>query len=242
MFDLATFSVEQKVAFSKGLRQCGAGAASIGDAAECVVRYFYDNLVDAESGTAACGLVRLYRTAPFGELDQETQDFAASRLGDAAPLSAQMKCLTLLASAGQRPEWNSPATSRGHRAIPLPSEEMVSQSPMISQLILQLGLEIRTVLHPDPEFLPDLEHREYNLFYVPVAAGSPFIPAQEDFVVPYDIKSALGFGGLLPGGDLFATVLFSKVFVPREVALTFRSLALSVKTALLSAGLAQKAG
>ena len=45
---------------------------------------------------------------------------------------------------------------------------------------------------------------------MPEAAGSPYIPAQEDFVQPVGIRSVLGFGGMLPGGDIFVVILFSR--------------------------------
>ena len=54
-----------------------------------------------------------------------------------------------------------------------------------------------------------------------------------EFVVPFGIKSVLGFGGVLPPGDLFAVIMFSRVPVPRETADLFRNLALSVKLAIL---------
>jgi hypothetical protein len=47
------------------------------------------------------------------------------------------------------------------------------------------------------------------------------------------VKSVLGFGGLLPNGELFAAVLFCRVPVPRNVADLFRTLALNLKLSLL---------
>jgi hypothetical protein len=144
-----------------------------------------------------------------------------------------MPCLTLLASAGEEPEWNDPSRSTSHRAIPLASERMIGQFPMISQLIHQLGVDVSTVVRPDPQMLVDLEQKTFNVFHVPEARESPFVPAQEDFVLPYDIRSVLGFGGMLPSSELFAVILFSKVAIPRETAEMFSTLALSVKVSLL---------
>ena len=73
----------------------------------------------------------------------------------------------------------------------------------------------------------------FNVFHVPRARGSPFVPAQTDFVMRYGIESVLGFGGMLPKGDLFCVILFSKVLIPRETAELFKTLALSVKISLL---------
>jgi serine phosphatase RsbU (regulator of sigma subunit) len=52
-------------------------------------------------------------------------------------------------------------------------------------------------------------------------------------VVPFGIKSVLGFGGLLPSGNMFAIILFLKVQIPISTVQMFSTLALNVKTALL---------
>jgi len=143
-----------------------------------------------------------------------------------------MKCLTLLASVGDLPEWNDRKTSRGHRAIPLPSADVVDSAPMIAQLIHQFGLDVNTLLKPSPELLIHLEQRTYNIFFVPEAAGSPCVPAQ-DFVAQHGIKSVLGFGGMLPMGDLFAVIMFTKVAIPTETVSMFKTLALGVKVAII---------
>lgn len=202
------------------------------DAANRIVRYFYDHLICKQTSQKACVLVRLFKTHPFGELDAELRQFATTMLRG-EPSSPTMKCLTLLATAGERPEWNSRATSTGHKAIPLPSERAVENSPMISQLLSQLGLSFSTFLEPDPALMLDMEQSAFNVFHVPEAEGSSYVPAQKEFVLPYGIRSVLGFGGLLPMGDLFAVVLFSRVRVPREGAELFRTLALSTKLALV---------
>ncbi|MGE5296319.1 MAG: hypothetical protein ACM3VT_15965, partial [Solirubrobacterales bacterium] len=71
--------------------------------------------------------------------------------------------------------------------------------------------------------------RTFNVFHVPEAVGSPDIPEQAEFVIPHGVRSVLGFGGMLPGRDLFAVILFSQVPIPRSTAELFRPLALCVK-------------
>ena len=72
----------------------------------------------------------------------------------------------------------------------------------------------------------------YCVFFVPDAEGSPFIPAQEEFVQPCGIRSVLGWGGVLHRGELFAVILFTRVMVPEQSAERFRYVALDVKAAL----------
>jgi len=43
----------------------------------------------------------------------------------------------------------------------------------------------------------------------------------------------LGFGGILPSGNLFVIIIFSAVELARETADLFKTLALSVKLAVL---------
>lgn len=116
--------------------------------------------------------------------------------------------------------------------IPLESLEVVERAPMISQLILQMGLDIGAVITPTEELLVQSDERAYGVFHVEKAAGSPLIPAQ-NFVLEHGIQSVLGFGGLLPSGDLFAMILFSRPSISRETANLFRTIALSVKLVLL---------
>jgi hypothetical protein len=135
-----------------------------------------------------------------------------------------------MATVGLAAEWNSTALSKGHRAIPLPSPEIVEKAPMISQLIKELGLELSSVLQPSPEVVRELAGKRHGVFYVRDAKGSPYIPAQDEFVRRFGISSVVGFGGMLPTGDFFSIILFSTVSVPPESADRFKSLALDVKT------------
>jgi hypothetical protein len=202
------------------------------EAAGRIVRYFYNHFGDRRTGARACALVRLYKTCPYRGLDDELKSFARSLIGG-VEVPLETKCLTLLATAGDKPEWNSRKASVGHKAIPLPSARVVAQAPMISQLIVQFGLDIADVVKPGATLLLELEQRTFNVFHVEEAAGSPFVPAQQDFVVPFGIKSVLGFGGMLPDGNLIAIIMFSKVCIPREKADMFKTLSLSAKLAVL---------
>ena len=97
-------------------------------AAERAVEFFLRELVD-EDGGPACALVRFFKTHPYADLPHELQDLVQNSVPDPAP---DLRCLTLLATRGQEPAWNATEHSRGHRAIPLVSEEMVRQAPMIA--------------------------------------------------------------------------------------------------------------
>jgi len=232
MPDIADFSLKDMVEFSAALRLMGSGASSMEEVADKIVHYLYDHLIDKETGGNSCALIRLFKTHPYEKLDEELQKFAENVL-NTPPEFPEMKCLVLLASAGTLPEWHSRKNSQGHKAIPLPSEHFIEAFPMVRQLIQQLGLEINTVLRPDPAIVMDMVQTTYNVFLIPDAVGSRYVPAQDDFVIPFGVRSVVGFGGILPSGNLFVVIMFTKVSVPRQTADMFRSLALSVKVAIL---------
>ena len=232
MYDLTQFGFREMMDCRTRIRAIfDEEPATLAEAAERVVRFFYEGLRD-DRGQPACALVRMFKTHRFSNLDPESKAVATRILPEASTIP-DLRCLTLLATAGDEPEWNQVESSRGHRVIPLPSEEMVLAAPMIAQLITQLGGVIANVLHPEPSLLLDTKDTSYNLFYVPRASGSPFIVAQKEFVEPYRIASVLGFGGLLASGDFFATILFSHVPISSQVADLFKVVGLNFRVAFL---------
>ncbi len=74
-----------------------------------------------------------------------------------------------------------------------------------------------------------IEPGQLNVFHIPQAVGSPFVPAQAEFVLPYGVQSVLGMGGVLPEGELFVVILFSRVTIGGEVAERLRELALTIR-------------
>jgi hypothetical protein len=144
-----------------------------------------------------------------------------------------MKCLTLLGTAGEKPEWNERHRSRRYRAIPLSSEPSIPQFPMVSELLQQLGVDLTSKTQPESDRSVDWTEHTLDVFHVAEAKGSPFVLAQEEFVIPFCIESVLGFGGVFPSKEFFTVILFSRVRISRETAELFKPLALSVKLALL---------
>jgi hypothetical protein len=232
MYDLTQLTLQNVTDIGIALRSLGKGADSLEMVAERCVQYFQQNFVDPTTGESACALTRFFKTHAYGELPSELQA-QAQQVVSIASLADSVKCLTLLSTVGDRREWCDRKASSGHQAIPLTSEKAVSQIPMIAQLIRGFGLDIGCVLAPEPERITQLERQTCNVFYIPEAAGSPFIPAQSEFVEPFGIKSVMGFGGILPSGNLFAIILFSKAKIPETTAHLLKILPLSLKMAIL---------
>lgn len=229
--DIANFSVGDMLRAGLALRHVVRDAASLEEAATLVVRYLYDNCVDRATGDRACALVRFYKTHRLGELELGVRQFAESQLGSIPPDPA-MRCLTLLGTVGDEPAWNDRRHSRSHRAIPLPSTDIVRRAPMIARLIEQLGLEIESVVSGSGPSRRPGEGPTYDVFHVEHALGSPHIPAQAEFVAKYGIASVVGFGGLLRSGELFVIILFARAHIPAGSAARFRSIALDVRSSL----------
>ena len=232
MYDLADFSLADMVRCTAILRKIGTGANCMEAVANRIVRHLYEHLLEAEARRPACPLIRLFKTHPFGELDEDSRRFAAT-LATEGPLRTDTHCLTLLASAGDRPEWNQRHQSKQYKAVPVTGLNFRDQFPMFSQLFTQFGIDPAAAWAPDRDLLLDHNERTFGVFHVPVAVGSGYVPAQDRFVIPCGIRSVVGVGGLLPTASVFALELFSRVPISREQAELFRTIALAIKLALL---------
>ena len=178
-------------------------------------------------------LARLFKNLPVRAPSRRIAgNGPTSRLAPSVP-DPQTRCLTLLGTTGLLPEW------RDRREVCWPPGDPASQRsrydpvPDDHQLVRQLGGGLGSASPCKSGLLVDQEPDTFNVFHVADAVGSACIPAQADFVARHGVRSVLGFGGLLPGHDLFAVILFSRVPISRSTAELFRPLALCVKLALL---------
>ena len=231
MFDLSAFRLQDMALCSTTVRQLGEGATSIEAVADRITRFLYTNLTAGQDEDPACVLVRAFKTHPYNRLTSELQELVDARLGD-KPTNLDMKCLTLLASTGAISGWNNPALSSRFRVIPLAGPEALAQLPMFAQLFAQFHVDVPGIQDTSTSLLLDQRAPAFTTFHVPHAVNSPYVPGQQDFVIPFGVQSVFGCGGLLPTGDMFALVLFAKVPVTKDTADLFRTIALSVKLAL----------
>lgn len=237
MHDLSTFSLDDMISAGAMLRGLGEGARSMEDTAGRVVRALHENLACPQAGARSCALVRFFETQRFDALPAERRRFAL-RMAAGAALAPDTTCMQLLASAGDEPAWNDPMASAAHLAIPLPSEEAIARMPMIARLCAQLGITTSAVLRPAR--FTELAERTYGVFHEEHAAESPYVPVKASFVERHGIRSVIGCGGVLPSGQMFAVLLFSKVHVAPATAQLFRPLALAIKLAILPWSFAER--
>ncbi len=231
MHHLRSSQLRDMTACGAALRRLGTDATSLEQVADRLVRHLYRSLTMGHLREPACNLVRLFKTTPYSRLTPDLRALADTRLGDTPP-PPSLTCLTLLASVGAVPGWNDSARSSRFRVIPLDTLEAVERLPMFSQLFRQLGVSLPSLTQPGPSVLLDQHEQSFNVFHIPEAEGSPYVPGQEEFVFKYGIRSVLGFGAPLPDGELFSIILFSKDFIPESTATLFKPLALCAQIAL----------
>ncbi|HRI64315.1 MAG TPA: ATP-binding protein, partial [Polyangium sp.] len=234
MPDVLAFSLIDLVKCSAKFRAIGMQATTMEEAARAIVEHLYDSLNgSAGPEQKACALVRFYKTHKFGSLDDSRRQFVEEHAGT---LAHNTPCLTLLATRGDESAWNDVTQSRGHQAIPLRDRAAVEALPMVARLVQQLGVELGPIFDNDDISIFQDVQRTTNVFHVPEARGSAYVPAQAEFVEKYGIESVLGFGGVLPKGDFFAIIIFSKVKILQVVADLFKTLSLAARIAVLPLG------
>lgn len=229
-YDLDHFSLKDMTECGMALRKMGKGATCLEEVAQKSVEYLFDTLVSGQLEGKACTLVRSFMTVDYELLPDDLKEAARSGKKDKP---SDTRCLVLMGSRGIKVEWNDRHLSKHHKAMALNSAEFVKGLPMIAELMTQLGVDVAKVVAPGPKFLIQEKNRNFNVFHVPDAANAAAIPDQENFVKPHQIKSVVGYGGLLPSGSMFCVVLFMHAGVSHQTALAFRPFALNTKIALL---------
>jgi hypothetical protein len=108
---------------------------------------------------------------------------------------------------------------------------------MIARLLEEFGVSVEQLVAFGGGELPATPLAKardgLDVFHVATALGSPFVPAQAEFVEPFGVRSVLAMGGLLADGDLFVVILFTRVPVSQEVAARWGKLAGAVREAML---------
>lgn len=230
MYDLTSFALSDMLECGVAVREVAHGAASMEEAASRIVQYVHGHFVEKATGTRSVALARFYKSLPYERLEPALQEVVDDILGPGDHRG--VRCLTLLATAGDERAWNDRTASANHRVIPLVDADTVAKSPMIAKLVEDLGLSPHEVVQPPGPREDVPADSAFDVFHVADAASSPHVPAK-DFVAEYGIRSVLGFGGMLPSGGFFALLVFSRTPIPAETADAFGTIALSVKLAVL---------
>lgn len=159
------------------------------------------------SGARALVLSRLYLSLPSARLDAPTRAFAEASLGH-SPLPTD-RFLCLVGTQGDLEGWRRIDASVRHRAIPL-NRATLGRAPMLARLFEEIDVDLDSVLHAEAGLFLETIRRTFGIFHVAEAAGSPFIPAQDEFVRAHGVRSVVGCGAMLPDGAVSTWIGFSR--------------------------------
>ena len=176
-------------------------------AAQIAVNATYDEF-RLDDGSPLFALLRIFRFSQRAELHPELEALATAK---------SEYWLALMGSMGVEPAWCDRHTSAGHRAIPADSPATPMLKAAFRQIGLLFGADTAETLQT---YLQDSTVRT-RYFHVPEAKGSPFVPDQEGFVVPYAIQSVVGIGSSLGGNTSYMCIGFSLVPISQTEAEAF---------------------
>ncbi len=233
MFDLRKFSLEDMTQIGRDWRNLGAAAGGIPAAAEHIVRYVQNQLIDGESGEPVCLLTNLYITVRGKALSPALREIALKKLSDSTISLSQLWCLRLIASAGMPAANEFAIATPDPQVIPIPNAQSVAQYPLFEQLLSQMGISAEYLIQDDPTLTLELAASPLNIFLIPNLEKTPQLLRPNTILIPQETHSLFGIGGMLPSGQFFFLLMFSKIEMKHEMVELFKPLALSLKLALL---------
>lgn len=191
------------------------GCRSVEEACQFFSSELYERCRFGPDQERSLVLSRIYLSLPFAALDPGSAQFAREKFRlDPKP---QDLFLSLVGTSGDRPEWCDRKRSEGHRAIPL-DRQTVTTVPMLARCFQQIGFDPDVVLKPGEGIHLEGVSRSFGLFHVEEALGSPYVPAQDTFVVPFRVRTALGCGTMLPNGSISIWIAFSRRTITQQAA------------------------
>ncbi len=213
------------------------GAVCLEDAAQKYTDVMYNEFKDS------IVLVRLFATAPFGELPTPNKKFVtdlAASAGISSLVNDRMLVLSLLGTRGEKAAWNDRRKSQGHVGIPLASGDFIEAVPMMSRLLKELGLGLAWIDSGDTEIVAKTMGGIAGVFYVPDAKttvdhkGRKIIAAQ-DFVSAYNVKTVFGIGGGYLASSLFVTnIVFTREKIEKRLVERFMPVVNTFKTGTMN--------
>lgn len=250
----AVFAPERIAALAAAIARCGDQVGSMEGAARYAAAAMRGAFPTAE-GDCALALVRIFQTTRFEQLTPQLRSYALARMAPGAS-GEGTRCLALLATLGDRPTWCDRHASRDHQALPLAGGEVVRRVPLgLTVMDHLVGADAQRAAHPPHTGRPDADawrgdpggHGDFAqgevtyhgeprptrvaVHLVSQVAGSPLVPAQW-LVDAHGVASALGLGGILPSGELFSVVIFSRVPIDTVTAHRFGAVAEALCAAL----------
>lgn len=216
---------------SNYLKNVTTGISTMEGVCQILVQTLYEVFTN-EHNESDFALCRIFKSCSFDELPPDIQNHINNKEAGKS-LPEHRTYLTPLGTYGEKEEWGLKANSKEHTAIPLYDSNLIKNTPMISSIFEQIGFDLLSFSNTDSSILLNQKDKDYGVFLVDSIEGSPFIPHQKDFVKPFGIQSAFGFGGVLPTSSIFVATIFSKHQIHLDTAKLFQCLAPAFKGLLV---------
>lgn len=165
-------------------------------------------------------LSRVFQSIRCTDLPEELLDLV--RPPDGSDPTPDCRVLALLGTWGDEEAWQNRRKSATRRAIPL-DKEVVHHIPMLSRAMQQIGVDLNIFMGPESEkgLTVTSFGEQVSAFHVEKAPGSPYVPAQEEFVDRYSVQSVIGSAARLRGRDISLFIGFSRHRIPASAARHF---------------------
>jgi len=181
-----------------------------------------------DSDNSAIVLGRLFKSCSYSDLTEDIQNYIQQR-EETNAITPESKFLTLLGTWGKLEEWQHIEESKNYKAFSLNDKDVLYKFPMLSAVFKQIGYKIPTETEPDKSIIIDNQDKEYGVFYVKDSTGNKLVPKQAEFVMPYGVKSVIGFGGRYGNNNIYSIILFFGERISRQTAELFPSLNPAIK-------------
>jgi len=214
MLSLATATAREFTGLAMQIADHCRGYSSHEEVSRCVTRSLYESFGPEDNPEIA--LVRIYRLVPTAHLPAELRALVDEN---------ERYVMALTGTYGMVESWQDRRMSASHKVIPIRQVTIRGLMPMFENVLLN-GLKVDIDrLYATGDVITSTQGFA-GMFYIGDVAASPaHIPAQDDFVIPYGIKSEFGYGGVIAGGgeslSLYTMFIFTRVPVSEETAKAF---------------------
>ncbi len=223
---------------SQFIKEKCKGTLTLEETAQELMKTLYQTFI-TDSGNGAIVLTRFFKSCSYCDLPDDIREDIKQKEGRTI-IPPQGKYLTLMGTWGDLEEWRQREQSENHKAFSLSDSDVLYKFPMLSTVFSQIGFNIPTATEPDKSIIVDKQDTDYGLFYVEDAKDDKLVPKQAEFVVPFGVKSAIGFGGQYVSTDVYAIIIFFRENVSLRIAKLFLSLDPAIKLLTLHHDITKK--
>lgn len=218
---ISQFTLQKVFEISEIIKKNTRELSTAEEVCQSVTKSLYQTFSNS-TGENEFALCRIFKSCSFDDFPPELKKHVRKISNE--KFLKETKHIALLGTFGEKKEWCSISKSKNHKAFPLNNPQAVQNFPMMLALFNQIGFDISINKDTGSLLFLKKEDREFGLFMIKDAVGNSLIPDQDDFVIPFGIKSVFGFGGMFSTGNIFATIFFSKKKINRQQAEMFHSL------------------